>query len=62
MRLSQPKKAVFNWSLTLAVIGALCFIASFVIVSMSSLYGILAFAFMTVAFVLLMLGVALKGF
>ncbi len=62
MKLSQPKKAVFNWSLTLAVVGAVCFIASFLIAPIAGLLGYLAFGLVAVAFVLLTLGVALKGF
>jgi hypothetical protein len=60
MKLTQPTKAVFNWSLIIAIVAAVCFIVSFIIAP--ALLGYIAFGLMTVAFVLLTLGVALKGF
>ena len=31
MKLTQPTKAVFNWSLIIAIVAAVCFIVSFII-------------------------------
>jgi|GEM_PF-2375448 len=60
MKLTQPTKPVFNWSLIIAIVAALCFIVSFFVAPV--LLGYCAFGLMTVAFVLLAMGVALKGF
>jgi len=59
MRLSQPTKPVFAWSWIIALLAAVCFVVSFFVLPW---LGWCAFGLMAVAYVLLMLGVALKGF
>ncbi len=62
MRLSQPKKIVFNICLTIAFV-ALCSFVLWIVVGMATnlWLGILSWALMTISFGLLTLSVAAKG-
>jgi len=60
MRLSQPTKSVFTWSWIIAAVGVIAFVVSFI--ALEAILAPLAFALVLVAFVLLFLGVLLKGF
>jgi hypothetical protein len=60
MRLSSPTKKVFNWSIIIACVAVVAFVVSFFV--LTAILGWVAFALLLIAFVLLMLGCALKGF
>ena len=59
MRLSQPKKIVFNICITIAFV-AICAFVLWLIVG-ATWYGVVAWALMAIAFGLLTLSVAAKG-
>jgi hypothetical protein len=60
MRLSSPTKKVFNAAMIIAIIAVIAFIVGFF--ALEAVLPIVAFALMLIAFALLAMGAALKGF
>ena len=61
MRLNAPTKLIWNICLILAIVAIVLFVLPYFNVYFDN-QGLIAFACMTVAYVLLMLGTVLKGF
>ena len=62
MRLSQPKKIVFNICITIAFVALIAFVLWLIVGMAANLWlGVFSWALMTIAFGLLTLSVAAKG-
>ena len=62
MRLTPPKKNVFRLTVILAAVAVVAYVLPLVVSAVPAFVGIIGAAVLLVAYVLLVLSIALKGF